>query len=112
MRLRRMTTSVYLLDELQRVFTELGFAPRLAALARRRIVRGANMVEPGASRHGVGGDANNTPILRAALEAGADFLVTNDRHLLDLNPYEGLRIISMPEYFGLLQSEGLVRPDA
>ena len=47
-------------------------------------------------------------ILQAALAAGADYLVTNDRHLLALHPYEGLRIISMTDYFELLRSEGLL----
>ena len=66
------------------------------------------MVEPGTSRHGVPDDVKDTPILCAALEAGVDFLVTNDRHLLGLNPYEGLRIVSMTEYYDILVSEGLI----
>ena len=68
------------------------------------------MVEPGASRHEVPLDVKDTPVLRAALEASVDYLVTNDRHLLDLDPYEGLRIISMTEYHRILVSEGLIRP--
>ncbi len=107
----RIYASTYVLDELERVITEeLGFSQRLASLSRRRIIRRASMVEPGASRHAVPRDANDTPVLRAALEAGADYLVTNDRHLLDLHPYEGLRIVSMTAYHQLLVSEGLVRP--
>lgn len=66
------------------------------------------MIEPGASRHDVPQDAEDTPILRAALAAGVDFLVTNDRHLLALNPYEGLRIVSMTEFHGILLYEGLI----
>ena len=53
-------------------------------------------------------DPADSPILRAALEAGADYLVTNDRHLLDLDPHEGLRIISMSAYYEILQHEGLI----
>ncbi|MFO0805377.1 MAG: hypothetical protein U0791_19910 [Gemmataceae bacterium] len=53
-------------------------------------------------------DAADTPILRAALAAGAHYLVTNDRHLLDLDPYEGIRIVSMTEYRELLVREGLL----
>jgi predicted nucleic acid-binding protein len=107
----RIYASTYVLDELERVMTEeLGCSARLALLSRRRIVRRADMVEPGASRHDVPDDVKDTPILRAALEAGVDYLVTNDRHLLDLNPHEGLRIISMTEYYGILVSEGLIRP--
>ncbi len=107
----RIYASSYVLDELQRVMSEeLGFSRRLAALSRRRIIRRASMVEPGASRHNVALDVKDTPVLRAALDAGVDFLVTNDRHLLDLNLYQGLRIVSMTEYHEILISEGLIRP--
>jgi predicted nucleic acid-binding protein len=42
------------------------------------------------------------------LHAGADYLVTNDRHLLELDPYEGLRILSMSAYYDLLRAEGRI----
>ncbi len=108
----RTYTSTYVLDELERVMTEeLGFSQRLASLSRRRIIRRASMVEPGASRHGVPQDVKDSPVLRAALDARVDYLVTNDRHLLDLNPYEGLRIVSMTEYHDILVAEGLIGSD-
>jgi putative PIN family toxin of toxin-antitoxin system len=107
----RIYASVYVLEELERVLTEqLGFSQRLAALSRRRIIRRASTVAPGASRHAVSQDVKDTPVLREALEAGVDYLVTNDHHLLDLDPYEGLRIVSMTEYRRILVSEGLIRP--
>jgi predicted nucleic acid-binding protein len=69
----RICASVYVLDELERVITEeLGFSRRLASLSRRRIIRRASMVEPGPSRHGVLQDVKDTPVLRAALDAGVD----------------------------------------
>src|SRR5262249_7233480 len=92
----RIYATSYLLDELGRVLTEqLQFSRRLAALSRMRIIRRAGLVEPGTSRHQVATDPKDSPILKAALESGVDYLVTNDRHLLDLHPYQGLRIISM-----------------
>jgi len=104
----RIYASTHVLDELERVVTEeLGFSKRLALLSRQRIIRRSQIVEPVASRHEVPDDAKDTPVLRAALEGGVDFLVTNDRHLLDLNPYEGLKIVSMAEYLQILQTEGL-----
>jgi predicted nucleic acid-binding protein len=39
-----------------------------------------------------------------------DYLVTNDRHLLDLDPYEAVRIVSMTDYRRILVSEGLLPP--
>jgi putative PIN family toxin of toxin-antitoxin system len=107
----RIFVSTHVLDELKRVLTEeLGFSPRLALLSRRRVLRRATVVEPGTSRHEVPQDMNDTPVLRAALDAGVDYLVTNDRHLLDLNPYESLRIISMTTYHQILVSESLIPP--
>jgi putative PIN family toxin of toxin-antitoxin system len=105
----RIFVSAYLLDELERVITErLGFSRRLAVLSRQRTLRRARLVEPGASRHVVPQDRDDSPILRAALAAGVDYLITNDRHLLALHPYEGLQIISMAEYRRLLAAEGLI----
>jgi putative PIN family toxin of toxin-antitoxin system len=105
----RIFASAYLLDELERVLTEsLGFSRRLAVLARMRIVRRAKLVEPGASHHAVPQDVDDSPILRAALAAGAHYLITNDRHLLAMNPCEGLQIISMGSYRHLLVAEGLL----
>ncbi len=107
----RIYASIYLLDEVERVLTEkLGFSRRLAFLSRRRIIRRAQLVEPGASRHAVPGDPADSPILRAALAAGADYLVTNDAHLLALDPYEGLRIVSMDRYYRMLRDGGWLEP--
>jgi uncharacterized protein len=103
----RTYASLYMLDELERVLTvKLGYSRRLAVLSRGRIIRRANLVEPTASRHAVPGDPADSPILQAALAAGVDYLVTNDSHLLALDPYEGLRIISMDSYYQLLCNEG------
>lgn len=109
----RVYSSRFLLEELERVLTEkLGFARRLAQLSRMRIARRTSMVEPGASRHHVPQDIDDSPILRAAIAAGVDYLVTNDRHLLALDPYEGLRIISMSQYRQMLVLEGLIPSDS
>jgi putative PIN family toxin of toxin-antitoxin system len=105
----RVCVSSYLLDELEQVLTtKLGFASRLSRLARRRIIRRATLVDPPTSRHVVPGDPADSPILQAALAAGADYLVTNDAHLLALHPYEGLGIISMSDCLELLHNEGLL----
>lgn len=105
----RIFVSDYLLEEIERVLTDyLGFSDRLARLTRQRTARRAIYIAERPSRHVVPNDPADSPILRAALEAGADFLVTNDKHLLALSPYEGLRILSMAEYYELLVNEGLI----
>jgi len=105
----RIFINDHVLDEIQSVLTEdLGFSARLARLTRQRCLRRAIRVEDVPSRHVVPEDPEDSPILRAALHAGADFLVTNDHHLLALDPYEGLRIVSMSGYHDFLRNEGLI----
>jgi predicted nucleic acid-binding protein len=48
--------------------------------------------------------------LQTALAAGADYLVTNDHHLLSLDPYQSLRIISMNDYERMLIDQGVLPP--
>lgn len=105
----RVFVSRQVLDEVAAVLCrELGFSPRLAGLTRRRAARAAQLVESRSSKHQVPQDPNDSPILQAALAANVDYLVTNDRHLLAINPVEGLRIISMTDYRQLLIHEGLL----
>ena len=106
----RIYVSKYLLDEFQRVMTEkLEFSRRFAVLSRQRIIRRAHAAKLPSSRHAVPEDPKDSPILQTAIASGADYLVTNDRHLLGLNPYEGLRIISMNAYERVLQAEGYLQ---
>ncbi len=100
------------LEEVRRVLVgSLGLSERLAILTQARILRRAVLVEPGASRHHVPKDPNDSPILVAALAAGVDYLVSNDTHLLAMDPCEGMRIISMDAYYRLLVVEGLLSDD-
>lgn len=106
----RIYVSTYLLDELERVICEkLGFSRRLAILSRQRTARRGVLIVPGTSRHFVPDDPNDTPILRCALSAGVAFLVTSDRHLLSLHPYEGIQIVTVREYGQFLRERGMVR---
>jgi putative PIN family toxin of toxin-antitoxin system len=104
----RIFTSPHVLTEIERVLERLGFSHRLALLTRMRARRRATLVEPASSRHQVPSDPDDSPILQAALVAGADFLVTNDADLLSLSSYEGLRILSMSDYYRLLQDHQLL----
>jgi predicted nucleic acid-binding protein len=82
----RIFTSSYVLVEIERVLVErLSFSRRFALLTRRRARRRATL-----------------------LAAGADYLVTNDTELLALSGYEGLRILSMSDYYRLLQDRQLL----
>ena len=102
----RIFTSHYIVHEVSEVLTlVLRFSHRLASLTSRRILRRAALARI-AKQARVPRDPDDSPVLQAALGCGADYLVTNDRHLLELDPYKGLRIISMSAYHQLLQGHG------
>jgi putative PIN family toxin of toxin-antitoxin system len=105
----RAFASTYLLDEIERVLREkLGFSARVAALACQRARRRCEPADAPPSRHHVTADPKDSPILRTAIQAGVDYLVTDDHHLLNLHPYEGIRILSMHDFAALLRAEGLL----
>jgi predicted nucleic acid-binding protein len=104
----RIYCSTHVVDEVRRVIRRLGFPQRLASLSQDRIRRRSILVKPPSSRHAVPRDPQDSPILRAALACGADYLVTNDQHLLELDPYEGLAIVSMDRYLEIIRERGLL----
>jgi putative PIN family toxin of toxin-antitoxin system len=45
-------------------------------------------------------DPDDNRVLECAIEAKAAFIVTGDHHLLDLDPYQGIAILSPREFLG------------
>jgi uncharacterized protein len=64
----------------------------------RRFLEQADMVEPGETRRIVPDDPDDDKVVAAALVGGAEAVVTNDRHLLQLNPYGSLRLLRPAEF--------------
>ena len=96
-----------ILTELERVITKKFNRSQSFANATVQMLRDvAEVAEERMTRHHVGGDSDDTPILRAAMAASVDYLVTGDTKLLALSPVEGVRIISLAEFLQVLQSHG------
>lgn len=99
--------SKMILAETQRIVRDkFGYSDTFARNAARAFGQSFALADEPMTHHHVPGDPNDTPILRAALSAGVDFLVTRDTHLLALNPTEGIRIISLADYLHILQDHG------
>jgi predicted nucleic acid-binding protein len=43
-------------------------------------------------------DPDDNKVLEAALEANADFIVSGDKHLLNLKEFKGVRILTAKEF--------------
>ncbi|NJD62814.1 MAG: putative toxin-antitoxin system toxin component, PIN family [Deltaproteobacteria bacterium] len=61
----------------------------------------ANIVKPEGRIDLLGDDPDNR-ILECARHAGADIIVTGDKHLLALKEFEGIRIVTIREFLGLI----------
>jgi hypothetical protein len=62
----------------------------------RGVVAGAYVVR------GLVSDPDDDAIIACALEAGADFIVTGDPHLLNLKQYRGIQIVSPRAFLEIL----------
>jgi putative PIN family toxin of toxin-antitoxin system len=51
-------------------------------------------------------DEEDNKILEAAVSADADYLITSDRHLLDLNKFRGINIVRPAEFWSRWEDEG------
>ena len=60
-------------------------------------------VEPATELHVMTADPDDNRVLEAALEGRVDFIVTGDRHLLELREHEGTRIVSPIQFLADLQ---------
>jgi len=61
----------------------------------------ASLVEPRV-RVDVTADGNDNRVLECAVEAGAEYVVSGDSHLLDIKSYKGVRVVSSKEMLRIL----------
>jgi putative PIN family toxin of toxin-antitoxin system len=71
------------------------------ALAKDRIGDFTKTIQPGQAVQIVTADPTDNKILECALAGKSDYIVTGDRHLLDLGQFEGKRIIKTTDFLAL-----------
>jgi putative PIN family toxin of toxin-antitoxin system len=67
----------------------------------RRFLELAESVEPAKTPRAVPEDPDDDKLVAVALAAGADAIITNDDHLLRLDPYGPIRIVRPAEFVRL-----------
>jgi hypothetical protein len=106
----KIYTSLYIVQEVKRVLVEkLGFSERFATLAEKRIIRFSSVVAiRGSSLKGPSPvDPKDGPIIKTCLASRADFLVTGDSRLLELE-VRGLEVVSPSQFLRRLKSQGVL----
>jgi putative PIN family toxin of toxin-antitoxin system len=66
------------------------------------VAKGASLVEPRV-RVDVIADGDDNRVLECAVEAGAEYIVSGDSHLLDLKSYKGVQIVSSTRMLEILE---------
>lgn len=94
-----LMTSTVLLDELdEKLRGKFAIAPADAQPIRARLEGIAHLVAPGFVLHVVTDDPDDDRVLECAVEAEADFIVSGDRHLLQLGSYNRTTILTVRQF--------------
>ena len=70
--------------------------------ALRIIDSNSKIIEPKLRLHIVNEDAEDNKILECALSVGADFILSGDKHLLELGKFKKTQILTPKEFFDSL----------
>lgn len=66
------------------------------------IIFNSQIVHPKKKINLVKKDPSDNKIIECALEAGASFVISGDKHLLEIKEYKGIKIISPREFLNLI----------
>jgi len=68
------------------------------AIIHTRLETFTEIVRPAISLHVIEDDPDDDRVLECAIQGRADFIVTGDRHLLKLNTYKGIPILTVRQF--------------
>ena len=95
-----------LLDELdEKLRVKFDVSNQDAAIVRARLESVAEIVRPHKVLHVVNEDPDDDRVLECAVEGNANYIVTGDRHLLQLAAYEGILIVTVRQFLEAVELE-------
>lgn len=100
--------SQFILAEIQTVLvSRFQTTRRFAKLTAERARKFARVVPTRERRYDEVVDPNDHPILETAVNAGADYLVSGDKHLLVISRYQGISILKIGDFHRSLREWGI-----
>ena len=70
----------------------------ISSKAVQRVISDSDMIEPKIRLNIIKEDPSDNMILECAKEGNADFIITNDNHILKQKEFEGIKIITPSEF--------------
>jgi putative PIN family toxin of toxin-antitoxin system len=102
----QLVTSPLLLDELdEKLRGKFEVSPKDADLVRLRLETTAMVVEPDFSLKVIDDDPDDDRVLECAVAAGADYIVSGDRHLLKFGSYRDIPIMTVRQFMDAIEAE-------
>jgi putative PIN family toxin of toxin-antitoxin system len=100
-----LVTSPQLISELKKVldYQKFGFPNDLKKKVIDLILEVSTIVSPKIRVNIIKDDPSDNRILEAALCGSADFIITGDKHLLNLKEYTGMKIVTAAEFIELVR---------
>jgi len=101
-----LVTTLPLLAEFGRVLeTKFGWAPSTSEEAVRQIVRLGIVTEPVEKLRVLKEDPADDRVLEAAVAGAVDYIVSGDRHLLELGAFRGVSIVTAASFLQVAAQE-------
>lgn len=102
-----LVISAPLLDELQdKLCVKFGVLAQAAAAIRAKLESIGDLIDPAMVLDVVTDDPDDNRVLECAVAGRADYIVSGDRHLLNLKQHAGISILTAREFLdGLEQRE-------
>jgi len=98
-----LVVSPPLLDELEdKLRIKFGVSARDAAAIRAKLQNAANVVDPQLVLNVVKDVPDDNHVLECAVEGAADYIVSGDRHLLQLKAHAGIPILTARQFLEAL----------
>jgi uncharacterized protein len=100
-----LVTSPALLDELdEKLRLKFGLSPNDADLVRAQLQSSAVVVKPTVILEVIKDDADDNRVLECAAAGEANYIVSGDRHLLQLRSYEGIPILTVRQFMDAVET--------
>lgn len=77
----------------------------IASQTVQKVISMSEIVEPKRSISAVEDDPDDDKFIEVAVECEADYIVSQDKHLLQLEGFEGIEILKPEEFLGRYHSE-------
>ena len=104
-----LVVSIYILEELERSFTDPYFAARVpsdrAAELVQLVATNATVIEVSVEVQGVATHPEDDLVLATAVSGEASLLCTRDKQLLKLRTFQGIEILSPGEFLRRIAGE-------